>query len=175
MSHTLPHLNFLPGEFTISRGRGRDYSRLARFHYLPRRPATWAGVWTIHYHASDNKPQLVAVAVLSYPVPSCLSRRRALKLSGTRNDELKFANRHIRTISRVIVHPQFRALGLSTLLVRFICEQCDTEYVETLAVMRRAIPFFERAGMTRYDPATADGPVYYLYKSTQPSTSNVQC
>jgi hypothetical protein len=27
----------------------------------------------------------------------------------TRIDELRFANRHIRTISRVIVHPQFRA------------------------------------------------------------------
>src|SRR3954467_3786715 len=115
-------LTFLPGQFRVQRGRGRDYTRLSRFHYLPKRTATWADVWTIRYLPPDAQPRLIAIGVLSYPVPSSGGRRRALRLRGSRNTELTFANHHIRTISRVIVHPQFRALGLSSLLVRCICK-----------------------------------------------------
>src|SRR4051794_35834422 len=62
---------------------------------------------------SHERARLVAIAVLSYPVPSSLGRRAALGITGSRDDELRFANRHVRTISRVIVHPQFRSLGLA--------------------------------------------------------------
>lgn len=160
-------ITFLPGRFSIQRGGSRDYLRLARFHYLPKRPATWNQVWTIDYTPPGGDPRLVAVAVLSYPVPSSLGRRRALKLRGSRNQELRYANRHIRTISRVIIHPQFRALGLSGALVRCVCKHCDTRYVEAMAVMGRAHPFFERAGMKRYDPVVPNGPIYYLHKAGQ--------
>jgi ABC-type ATPase with predicted acetyltransferase domain len=80
-----------------------------------------------------------------------------------RNRHLCFINRHIRTISRVIVHPQFRALGLSSLLVRCICKHCDTRYTEAMAVMGRAHPFFEKGGMQRFEPGVPDGPIYYLH------------
>jgi len=63
----------------------------------------------------------------------------------------------------VIVHPQFRSLGLSSILARWMCEQCDTRYVEALAAMGRAHPFFERAGMTRFEPTEKSGAVYYLF------------
>jgi len=159
-----PNLDFLPGDFRISRGRGKDYARLARFHYRTGRPATFAGVWRVEYLSASARPRTVAVAVLSYPVPSCLPRRRALGITGSRDDELRFANQHIRTISRVIVHPQFRALGLSSWLVNQICAESETRYTEALAVMGRAHPFFERAGMTRHDPGSEEGPVYYLFE-----------
>src|SRR5207302_8084626 len=97
------------------------------------------------------------------------ARRRALGLHGSLAEELRFINANLRTISRVIVHPQFRALGLSSRLVRCICKHCDTRYTEALAVMGRAHPFFERAGMKRYEPAADEGPVYYLYKKRQRS------
>jgi GNAT superfamily N-acetyltransferase len=110
-----------------------------------------------------NGSRLVGVGVVSFPVPSCGLRRRALGIEGSRAEELRFVNEHMRTISRVIVHPQFRALGLSSWLVRCICEHCDTRYTEALAVMGRAHPFFEKAGMRRFDPVKEGGAVYFLF------------
>ena len=157
---------FLPGRLFIGRGTWKDYRELAPFHYLPGRPATSALVGTVRYVSAGSQfcnARLTAVGVLSYPVPSCLPRRTAIGITGTRDDELRFANRHIRTISRVIVHPQFRSLGLSSVLVRWLCAHSPTRYVEALAVMGRAHPFFERAGMTRIDPQSDNAPVYFLF------------
>ncbi len=99
--------------------------------------------------ATTPGSRLVAAAVLSYPVPSCLPRRAALHIRGKRRAELRFANRHLRTISRVVVHPQFRALGLSGALIRRLLQDCDTRYVEALAVMAEAHPMFKRVGKQR--------------------------
>src|SRR5207249_7564567 len=135
--------DFLPGELQLDRGTRRDYDELAGFHYLCGPPGPSVSIWTVRY-VESSKSRVIAVAVLSYPVPSFLPRRRALRLTGSRKRELRFANARIRTISRVIVHPQFRALGLSTRLVRCLCEHCDTRYVEAMAIMGQAHPLFER-------------------------------
>ena len=155
---------FLPGLFRIARGGWPDYQQLARFHYRPGEPRCWSRIWVVRYHAPGAAPRLVAVAVLSHPMRFASGRRRALGLRGTLGVELRFINRHVRTISRVIVHPQFRALGLSSRLVRWVCTHCETRYVEAVAQMGHAIPFFERAGMRRFDPATPVGPMYYLHE-----------
>ncbi|CAN5391095.1 hypothetical protein BH09PLA1_BH09PLA1_12780 [soil metagenome] len=164
-SHPLPIAGFLPGYFTIARGSARDYDALAPFHYLAPRPATFADIRVVRYRdGPDAKPRPVAVGVLSYPVPSSAGREKFLHRGQfTRSENLTFANRHIRTISRVIVHPQFRSLGLSTLLVRSLCQHCRTRYVEAHAVMGRIHPFFERAGMMRVDSTRKDRPVYFIF------------
>ena len=182
--------DLLPGRLVLERGAAADYRALAHFHYAAGAPATWAGVWAVRYfeervgakgqgcdetrdkdgalsfHSARTKrtqPATVAVAVLSYPVPSCRPRERWFGLTGTRAENLVFANANLRTISRVVVHPQFRSLGLSTLLVRCLCEHCDTRFVEAIAMMGRAHPLFDRAGMTRTNPdAPDDEPAYYV-------------
>jgi hypothetical protein len=164
-----PLPDFLPGRLTLARGNSSDYHALAEFHYVARRPATWASVWTVRYTEPTIPPahyaqsRVVAVGVLSYPVPSCRARERYFRRTHlTRNQNLRFANRHIRTISRVIVHPQFRSLGLSTALVRCLCANCDTRYIEAIAMMARAHPFFERAGMQRIESIDPDEPAYFI-------------
>ena len=161
MRLTLP---FLPGRFHIARGAWQDYKQLARFHYRPKHPRTWSQIWTIRHTAPDGAQRLVAVAVLSYPTRYSASRYQILHVTGAGGDGLRFINRHIRTISRVIVHPQFRALGLSSTLVRWMCQHCDTRYLEATAQMGRAHPFFERGGMEKHKPAIPNGPIYYLYR-----------
>jgi hypothetical protein len=165
MSYPLP--DFLPGTLTLAPGSARDYRQLEQFHYLPKRPATWADVWSIRFRPrdapEDGDGRVVAVGVLSYPVPSCRPRERFLgRLGLSRSENLRFANQHVRTISRVIVHPQFRSLGLSSVLVRCLCDSCTTRYVESIAMMARAHPFFDRAGMTRIEPEHEDEPVYFI-------------
>src|SRR3954462_2185867 len=106
------HMHHLPGTFRITRGRASDYHALAPYHYLAKAPATWAGIWVVRYrpaHPTRARSRVVAVAVLSWPAPSSLPREAALGRLGRfdRTANLRFANRHVRTISRVIVHPQF--------------------------------------------------------------------
>lgn len=156
---------FLPGSFIIERGSCGDYLALEHFHYLPKRPSSWALVLRIVYREREieNNARVIAVGVLSYPVLSCRLRERVLGLTQLdRQSQGAFANRHIRIISRVIVHPQFRALGLASLLVRQLIDSCPTRYVEALALMGRAHPFFKSAGMHEIQPPTPNGPVYYL-------------
>lgn len=178
-----PIPSFLPGRLFLERGGAADYAGLSRFHYRKGRPATWAGVWVVRYGPGGSRAgvrgsgaslrsapgvggegRVVAVGVLSYPTLSVYVRDRVLglgRLSGA--ERIRFINQNIRTISRIIVHPTFRALGLARRLVECMLEDCPTRYVEALAVMGRAHPFFERAGMRAYWPEGEGRPVYYLF------------
>lgn len=212
---TIP--TFLPGTFTLMPGTSEDYRALESFHYLHKRPRTWAAVWVVAYGSmgvgyaqvvpiparsqAHSHPgalpiprgtggrgdrndavviskcrrrrakatvlpvgsRLVAVGVLSWPTAVNRGRDRVFGLTGkTFGEKIHFANANLRTISRVIVHPQFRSLGLATALVRCLCDHCPTRYVEASAQMGRAVPMFERAGMKRLDPEDRDRPLYYV-------------
>ncbi len=187
----MPLPDFLPGRFALSRGRPSDYFALEHFHYLPKRPATYANVWVVRYEnddslsreapplhgvvrgaalhfgdhdamdsrwrcasrldtASDTTSRVVAVGVLSFPTLRSTPRERTLGLRDrTARERITFVNAHVRTVSRVVVHPQFRGLGLSSELVRKLIDICPTRYVEASAVMAHVHPFFAAAGMRR--------------------------
>jgi GNAT superfamily N-acetyltransferase len=168
----------LPGRLILGRGTARDYHAMQRFHYRPRRPAPRAPIRPLRYFPQSpdllslppssifHPPSslLVAIAILSWPTLSCSTRDRLLNLSQLKGkSKAKFLNRNVRTISRVAVHPTFRSLGLSTALVRCILYHCKTRYIEAIATMARAHPFFEIAGMTPHYPDDPTGPVYYLF------------
>jgi GNAT superfamily N-acetyltransferase len=152
--------DWLGGQLLFERGTRGDYLQLERFHYVPKHPATWAGVWRIVY-----EQRIVAVGVLSYPVPSCRARERALRLPRARYEpkKIRWLNANLRTISRVIIHPQFRGVGLASALVRHICNDSNVSYIEAMATMAKAVPFFDRAGMKRAGESK-DGATYYLWK-----------
>src|ERR1700748_3716183 len=104
MKHTLP--NFLPGWLVLEPGTSRDYVALEQFHYLPKRPATWAQVWSVRYFDSapmaNVEPRTVAVGVLSYPTARSRARERLFNLQPLSfGEKIRFGNRVIRTISRV--------------------------------------------------------------------------
>jgi hypothetical protein len=65
---------------------------------------------------------------------------------------LKLIGKNIRTISRVIIEPRFRSLGLAARLVKETMPIMGVPFIEALAVMGRVNPFFEKAGMTKYEP-----------------------
>src|SRR5262245_44767027 len=141
-----PFPSFLPGRLALADGTCGDYDALSAHHYLAGRPATFAMIRIVRFiprnRPAESRP--VAVGVLSYPVPSCAGRERFFSRTRfTRDQNLRFANRHIRTISRVIVHPQFRSIGLASILVHDLCARAGTKYVEAIAHMGRAHPLFE--------------------------------
>jgi GNAT superfamily N-acetyltransferase len=143
-----------------------DYRTLARFHYLANRPATWAGVWTARYRPPGGGAvaRAVGVVVLSWPSAVHAARNRVFNLSDmVYGHRLRWANAHLRTISRVIVHPQFRSLGLASELIRTAIALCPTRYVEASARMAAAHPMFERAGMTRAPAFDTHRPAYFHF------------
>lgn len=171
--------DFLAGELEIGRGGPGDYEKLARFHYVAGRPGTWAGVWVARYKSCQlpvvscerpdgaigssvftrnsqlvtrNSSRIVAIAVLSWSPLGCTARESVLHLKRfAMAERARWINKNLRTISRVVVHPQFRGVGLGSELVRRILQECPTRYVETIAAMGKVHPFFEKAGMRRVE------------------------
>jgi hypothetical protein len=93
------------------------------------------------------------VIVYAMPAAGCQMRNEAIPfLSGLdRTTRLKLINANIRTISRVIIEPRFRSLGLASRLVSETMPLMNVPFIEALAVMGQVNPFFEKAGMTRID------------------------
>jgi len=160
-----PLPDFLPGRLRLRTANTADYHVLAPFHYRTGRPATWARILAVTY-APDRagrreEPRVVAVGVLSWPTAVSRPRRIAFGLEGAGYAaQIAFANRHVRTISRIIVHPQFRGMGLARLLIGRLCTACPTRFVKATASMADAHPMFERAGMRRL-PREDGGPAYF--------------
>ena len=65
----------------------------------------------------------------------------------------RLVNAELRIISRVVITPNWRGLGLASRLVAETMGLVGTPYVEALAAMGRVHPFFEQAGMTAYRSA----------------------
>lgn len=97
---------------------------------------------------------MAGVLVEVRPVLNCALRGVALggRYDGGEKDLLAvLLNEEVRTIARVVVLPRFRGIGLGVALVRHALAHAQTRYVEALAVMGRVQPFFEKAGMRRFE------------------------
>jgi hypothetical protein len=66
-----------------------------------------------------------------------------------RNLSIQEINRDLTWISRVVVHPKYRTIGLGVKLVKETLPLAGKPYVETIAVMAKYNPFFEKAEMTK--------------------------
>jgi hypothetical protein len=62
---------------------------------------------------------------------------------------MKELNEKLSIISRVVVHPKYRTIGLGAKLVRETLPLAGTPYVEMPAVMAKYNPFGEKAGMQK--------------------------
>jgi GNAT superfamily N-acetyltransferase len=92
--------------------------------------------------ASGN--ELCGVIVYSYPPPSSFGRRIV-----TPKMTMSEMNQKLSSISRVVVHPKYRTIGLGAKLIKETLPLADTEFVEMSAVMGKYNPFAEKAGMKK--------------------------
>ena len=67
-----------------------------------------------------------------------------------RGTQLALVNKNVRRISRLVIEPRFRGLGLASRLVRETMPRMNVPIVEAVAVMGWVNPFLEKAGMTAY-------------------------
>jgi GNAT superfamily N-acetyltransferase len=88
--------------------------------------------------------ELCGVIVYSYPPPSSFGRRLVLpKMT------MSEMNQKLSSISRVVIHPKYRTIGLGAKLIRETLPLAGTEFVEMSAVMSKYNPFAEKAGMKK--------------------------
>ena len=135
----------------IVRGSPDDYRQLAHYHYRSGNLVSFAAIFAMRL---GNK----CIGVIVYSMPS-----RGVELRSVANGgcfagfdmatQLSLINKNIRCISRVIVEPRFRGLGLAVRLVRETMPKLNMPIIEALAVMGQINPFFEKAGMTAYRAA----------------------
>jgi GNAT superfamily N-acetyltransferase len=152
-------------DLRIERGTVADYHALAPFHYRAAHP----GLATTVFRAVDVRPTVVGrylsrelgppiagVLVVARPRLACRWREMATgdryRSLGQR-DGAAMVNREVRTISRVVIEPRYRGQGLAVRLVRKALAEPEDGIVltEAIAAMGRVSPFFEQAGMRRYD------------------------
>jgi hypothetical protein len=132
----------------IVEGTVADYHALSRFHYRDSRLGPFEKIF-----AARLGSETMGVIVYSMPTPSVRLRNAATGnyfLGLDRRSLIALVNKTIRTISRVIVEPRLRGLGLAVRLVRQTMPMMNMPMIEALAVMGYANPFFEKAGMKAY-------------------------
>jgi ABC-type lipoprotein export system ATPase subunit/GNAT superfamily N-acetyltransferase len=125
-------------EMRIDEGTFADYKKLAVFHYRTSGCPAPRKIFVLKRH-----DELCGVIVYSYPPPNTFGRSQVWKGS------FQQLQKEMSTITRVIIHPKYRTIGLGIKLVKETLPLAPTRYVETLAVMAKYNPFFEKAGMEK--------------------------
>src|SRR4030042_92469 len=136
-------------------GGKSDYEELAHFHYRDSRLGPFAAIFVLRPLAGTRLGSS-AVGVIVYRMPTPAAELRNAATGGffagfDRRTRLALINKNIRCISRVIIEPRFRSLGLASRLVRETMPKMNVPIIEALAVMGLVNPFFEKAGMKVFD------------------------
>lgn len=143
-----------PCRWPIQPGRIADYHALGRYHYVAGPPAAHKRVHVVRVPSQYRRPGqggVAAVLVVSPPLMSCRGRNIATArryVDRDRRAGLRRLNDEVETISRVVVHPTFRGMGLAGRLIRHVLRHSPMRFVEALAAMGKIHPLFDRAGMT---------------------------
>jgi len=154
----------------IERGTRADWLALAPFHYRSHAAGAVTDVFRLMYEWPGARPpcihgglsingglskRLIGVIVYSRSPLSLGARDRATggryRTAGMGRTAAGYlVNRELRIISRVVLAPNWRGLGLASRLVAETLPLAGTPYVEALAAMGEMHPMFQRAGMTAY-------------------------
>jgi GNAT superfamily N-acetyltransferase len=135
-------------------GTYEDYKQLAQYHYRDNGP----GQFTTIYALKPKKNYGLGVQTIGVIVYSTATLGQELRNIATDNffigfnqrTQLALLNKYVRRISRIIIEPRFRGLGLAKHLVRETMPMMNFPIIEAVAVMGTVNPFFEKAGMKAY-------------------------
>ncbi len=144
-------------QIVVERGTMRDYAALASTHYRKARPARPAFVLVARLRDPQrvgHDGSAVGVLVVSYPTLNSAVREVAWPGRYSTRDRSANARRlndEVRTLSRAVVDPRFRGLGVAVELVRAYLREPLTARTEGVGVMPGVSNFLEAAGMTRHE------------------------
>jgi hypothetical protein len=131
-----------------------DYKQLAHYHYRQSRPGPYEKIFVLRndsLRAARNK----TLGVIVYSMPYIGLEIRSLVMDNffigfDKDTQLGLINKNIRCISRLIIDPRFRGLGLAKRLVQQTMPKMNVPIIEAVATMGWVNPFLEKAGMKPY-------------------------
>jgi ABC-type transport system involved in cytochrome c biogenesis ATPase subunit/GNAT superfamily N-acetyltransferase len=126
-------------EMRVEEGSTKDWRALAGFHYRSHRISAPRNIFCL-----KRGYELCGVIVYCYPPSASFGRRLVLPRMSMRE-----LNKKLSVISRVVVHPKYRTVGLGVKIVKETLALAGTDCVEMSAVMAKYNPFAEKAGMKR--------------------------
>lgn len=139
--------------WVIEEGTLADLRAMSPFHYARSHPHAPVRVLrAVDRHGGSGG--LVGVLAVSRPVLNASWRATVWPavFGGLGNREHALAiNANLRTISRVIVEPRHRSMGVGSMLVRAYLTSRETVLTETIASMARYTSLFARCGMRRVE------------------------
>jgi len=122
-------------------GTRQDYESLTQYHYRECNVGPYAAIFALKgKFRTAEKIETVGVIVYAMPAAGCQLRSVAtggLFAGLDKSSRLKLIGKNIRTISRVIIEPRFRSLGLAARIVRETMPLMNVPFIEALAVMGR--------------------------------------
>jgi ABC-type ATPase with predicted acetyltransferase domain len=127
-------------EIRVEEGDLEDYKQLVQFHYRQGGHPPLRKVFRM-----KRKDELVGVILYCYPPITLIGRKKVFRRKFTPQE----VNKKFAIISRVVVHPKYRTIGLGVKLVKETMPLVELPFIEAIAVMAQYNPFFEKAGMTK--------------------------
>ena len=137
-SNSEPSACTVAEDISLREGCKEDYKHLAHLHYRDTRLPVPREIY-----AMERGDEIVGVIVYSYPPVRTSGRRKAVGYVPS----LEELNKNWAVISRVVVHPKYRTIGLGSRIIRESLQMQGSGQVELIAVMAQYNPFAERAGM----------------------------
>lgn len=143
-----PHKMSLERFMKIEKATHEEYMTLDRYHYIPGEPLIATNRFKLTY-----RDQIIGVIIYVSTFMQLALRNKVFpeyKGNLSQKEELSMTvNRDIVRLSRIIIHPKFRGVGLAQKLVRETLPLTGKRIVETVAAMPKYNPFFEKAGMIK--------------------------
>lgn len=153
-----------PHKFTIifrERYNERDWKtvkNLEQFHYRGKEFNKIVGKRTVLLAELENYG-VIGFGLLSGATAAVGPRFKFLETNFTDQMQTKLINRIVR-IPRVVIHPEFRGIGLGVLMTKHLIKYCQQYWdvnqysphlIEVIAAMTDYHRFFEKAGFVNYD------------------------
>lgn len=181
----------LKNQLTIQEGTKRDYLVLDDYHYLNTPLPPIKKIYTIRPRPATERwyckgfqgpayghASLIAVIVYSSPLRDLRARTKAtcgfFKQPASLSDQLKLINENILYVSRLVVDPRYRKLGLADWLWR------ETLKIQTIPIVESMTPlpvrknWLERLGFQlHYNPTPQS--IRKLKKAFEKAKLNQKC
>ncbi|MBN2064217.1 MAG: hypothetical protein JW745_05390 [Sedimentisphaerales bacterium] len=141
----------LYSDLELIAGTRENWQEFANWHYRSDRlwfadrifmfrhkSGTTAAIVIYSFAHANNRIRSTALSQLKYmQIPNC--------------QNLRMINHDFRTISRVVVRPEFRGIALGSELIKRTMPLLDVRFIEAIAVMANFSQLFCRAGMQVYN------------------------
>ncbi|ACV64607.1 Sigma 54 interacting domain protein [Desulfofarcimen acetoxidans DSM 771] len=129
-----------------------DYKTLSRFHYR-------SGKVTVpqKIYKYTNGEETTGVIIYCYTYLALAGRNQfTQRYKAATSEVARLLNQEVALISRVVLHPKYRGIGLGSKLIKDTLPLTGKRYVEMLTTMGNFNPFAEKAGMTKVDYTSND-------------------